>query len=98
MSFGLRLQPEAREDIRSAARWYEARRRGLGRRLVAEVDACLAAIRERPRRFPRVHRHFRRALIRRFPYGVVFAVAHDTVEVVACLHHRRDPDIWISRT
>lgn len=37
------LLAEAATDIREAFHWYEARRAGLGRELVAEVDAASAA-------------------------------------------------------
>lgn len=97
MSYGLRLQPEARDDIREARRWYDEQRAGLGREFVEEVETALGAIRENPARFTLIYRHFRRALVHRFPYGIVFAVVDDTVQIVACLHVRRDPDTWLGR-
>jgi plasmid stabilization system protein ParE len=97
VSYGLRLQPEARDDIREARRWYDGQRAGLGREFVEEVQTVLGAIRDNPARFTPIYRHFRRALLNRFPYGIVFAVAGDTVQVVACLHVRRDPDTWLDR-
>ncbi|HEX7243722.1 MAG TPA: type II toxin-antitoxin system RelE/ParE family toxin [Longimicrobiaceae bacterium] len=97
MTYRLRLQPEARDDIRSAVRWYEDQKAGLGRDFLLDVEASFAAIRDQPLRFPSVHPRFRRALLHRFPYGLAFAVADDMVEVFACFHVRRDPDVWISR-
>jgi plasmid stabilization system protein ParE len=97
VSYRLRLQPEARDDIRSAARWYNKQRRGLGEEFVQEVEASLSVIREQPYRFPIMYRHFRRTLLHRFPYGISFAVVDDTIQVVACLHVRRDPETWTSR-
>ena len=40
----VRVEPEAKEELAAAALWYEQRREGLGRELLAEVDAVLAAI------------------------------------------------------
>lgn len=97
MSYKLRLQPEARDDIREARLWYDEQRAGLGREFVEEVETVLGAIRSNPARFTVVYRHFRRALLHRFPYGIVFAVTDDTVQVVACLHARRDPATWRDR-
>lgn len=97
MSYRLRLQPEARDDIREARLWYDEQRAGLGKDFVQEVETALGAIRSNPARFSPIYRHFRRALLHRFPYGIVFAVSDDTVQVVACLHARRDPDTWLHR-
>lgn len=58
----------------------------------AEADIARA-----PRRFPVIRRNMRRALLRRFPYGVFFVEAVDAVQVVACLHARRDPHEWSER-
>lgn len=97
MSYRLRLQPEARDDIREARLWYDEQRAGLGREFVEEVETVLGAIRTNPARFTVVYRHFRRALLHRFPYGIVFAVTDETVQVVPCLHARRDPGTWRDR-
>ncbi len=97
MSYKLRLQPEARDDIREARLWYEKQRAGLGGEFVQEVEAALGAVRTNPARFSLVYKHFRRALLHRFPYGIVFAVTDDTVQIIACLHARRDPDSWLDR-
>jgi hypothetical protein len=39
----------------------------------------------------------RRALLRKFPYGVFYFVFDDTVVVLACFHTRRDPKDWQKR-
>jgi hypothetical protein len=48
----VRVEPEAKQELAAAAAWYEQRRGGLGRELLAEVDAVLAAIGRSPSRFP----------------------------------------------
>ncbi len=39
----------------------------------------------------------RRALVRRFPYAVYFAIEHDVIIVLAVLHVSRDPTEWQRR-
>jgi plasmid stabilization system protein ParE len=39
----------------------------------------------------------RRALLRRFPYAVYFAVERDVVVILAVLHVSRDPAEWQRR-
>jgi hypothetical protein len=41
MSYPILITPEAEEDIRSAAVWYESKREGLGREFVGRVDRVL---------------------------------------------------------
>jgi plasmid stabilization system protein ParE len=51
-----------------------------------------------PRQFPVVHKKARRALLRHFPYALVYVIeADDTLTVVACFHGSRDPAHWQGR-
>ena len=50
--------------------------------------------RTRPLQFPEVEPNVRRALLRRFPFAVYFLAEAGTVEIIAVLHMRRDPETW----
>jgi toxin ParE1/3/4 len=89
--------PAAEADIVQAALWYEQRAPGLGADFLRAVDVALAEITRMPERFPVVHRTCRRALLRRFPYGVYYLPTAELVGVVACMHARRDPRRWQQR-
>lgn len=93
----LSLRDEAEEDIRDAAQWYEGERVGLGREFTRAVRALLATVAREPERYPRARAEVRRALLRRFPYAVYFVVEPEVVVVLACVHVRRDPQVWQSR-
>jgi plasmid stabilization system protein ParE len=80
-----------------AALWYESRSLGLGADFLRAVDVCLSEIQRSPDRFPQVYRQGRRALVRRFPYAVYFVSTATTIQVVACMHVRRDPRRWQER-
>jgi toxin ParE1/3/4 len=48
--------------------------------------------------FPAIHKSVRRALLRRFPYALMFVIETDgTVTVIACFHGSRDPMRWQKR-
>jgi len=83
--------------VEDAFLWYESQRAGLGEEFLSSIQATLQAIGENPLRFPVVHHSTRRALVRRFPYGVFYRVLEDVVLVVACFHARRDPGRWGER-
>ena len=91
------IRPEAESDIGDAYAWYEKQREGLGFDFLLCVEETIDRIRETPEAYPRVHKQARRALIRRFPYGVFYIVETDKVVVVAVYHGRRDPKGWRAR-
>jgi plasmid stabilization system protein ParE len=91
------LRRQAKGDLREAFHWYEDKQPGLGRRLLASVEASLASIRENPRMYPRVDPSIRRASARPFPFGVFYRIEGDKIRVIAILHNARDPQIWKGR-
>jgi plasmid stabilization system protein ParE len=95
----LRVLPEAEEELAQAARWYEERRPGLGIELVVTVDLALQQIREAPDAYPlwQADRPYRKLVMRRFPYVVMFTVHDDVVEVLAIAHAKRRPGYWADR-
>ena len=96
----LRLRPAARDDLDAAARWYEAQEIGLGRQFLTEVRLVFQRIRSNPAAYPTSYSGTRRALIRRFPYGVVYLPVpeQDCVVVLAVLHCGRDSRVWRQRS
>lgn len=91
------IQPEAERDLAEAFIWYETQRPGLGNELLLSIEASLAAIQRRPESFPIIHREIRRALIRRFPYGIFYIVDEDSLVILAIFHAKRDPRKWKKR-
>ena len=89
--------PAAAADIEDAYRWYEARRTGLGDSFLASIQISVGSIQENPGKYPVIHRNTRRALVRRFPYGLFFVEGSEQIVAVACFHVRQDPRRWDSR-
>jgi len=87
----LLLRIRAEEELTTAALWYETQRPGLGREFLEEADAVLRQIRLFPEGFPLRHRHFHRALLRRFPDGIFYANEGDVIVVLAVIHLAQDP-------
>ena len=88
----------ARAELVDAQDWYENEAPGLGRRFRQAVNAVIQRMSANPRQFPVVHKNIRRALLRRFPYALMFVLADDaTLTVIACFHGSRDPVRWQER-
>ena len=94
----VRLRPEAEQDLLEAALWYEANEPGLGGQFLDQVQATLAAIADQPAAYTVVHNSVRRALVRRFPFGVFYMIEDDGALIVAILHGSRHPRTWRERT
>lgn len=97
MSCKVFVRPEAERDLASSYAFYQECRRGLGEDFLSSVEESFERISNNPFLYPDVHRGIRRALLRRFPYGVFYLVIDDWVSVLAVLHAARDPDEWQTR-
>jgi plasmid stabilization system protein ParE len=91
------IRPEAEDELLEAIDWYEARSPGLGAELLRCVDASFHRIQRHPEAYPVAHRLTRMALVRRFPYLVLYRVVGEFISVVAIFHAKRDPKIWKRR-
>ena len=99
----LRLLGEARLEIEQAAEWYEDKRLGLGEDFLQELEAAYLKIESHPRRYSSLSvagmedRDFRRIILRRFPYKVVYEIQTNEIVVLAVAHGHRRPNYWIER-
>jgi plasmid stabilization system protein ParE len=71
--------------------WYEQRAQGLGSEFLRAVEAVIAVIEQYPKQNPIVLGLARRAVLRRFPYSVIYIESESEILVLACFHGRRDP-------
>ena len=97
MKKALIIRPDAERDLAEAYGWYEARVPGLGSDFLMSIDAALSSIQRTPEMYPIVYKNVRRALVRRFPYGIFYLVEEDRIVVLGILHARRDPKTWQDR-
>jgi toxin ParE1/3/4 len=91
------VRAEAEADLAASKLWYDDQHEGLGARFIVEVDATFRRIEANPMAFSLVRGKLRRALMRRFPFGVFYALAETHIVVVAVLHAARDPRLWGKR-
>ena len=97
MAAELTFAPETALDIEQAYASYEARRAGLGEEFLSCVDACVQAICRSPEVQAKIHKEYRRALLRRFPFAVFYEHVAGTIKVYGVIHTSRNPEIWRER-
>ena len=93
----LSVRPQAEREIQDAAQWYERESQGLGPAFLRVVEQARLSVAENPLRFPLLYGDIRRALLRRFPYGIFFRVRADRITVIGVMHLSRDPIRWQRR-
>ena len=96
-AYRLVAEPRADLDVAAAYQWYEGERAGLGLQFLEELRAVYDRIAEDPLRYQDLESGIRRALLRRFPYSIYFAVESDVVVILAVLHVSRSPIEWQRR-
>jgi plasmid stabilization system protein ParE len=97
MAAELILAPEAARDLEEAADWYENQRPGLGEELLRCVEACIQAVCRTPEMHAKVHEDYRRSLVRRFPYAIIYECKDNVVTIYSIFHTSQDPRKWRSR-
>lgn len=102
MTRAVHLHPEAAAELEETVVWYEQRHPGLGRRLLAAVDAAIEGIQLWPESAPawsapEAPGATRRAAVRGFPYRIVYIEREESIEVLALAHDKRKPGYWRDR-
>jgi plasmid stabilization system protein ParE len=88
----------ARSDLEDALTWYEAHAPETVPRFREALRVAVARLGENPKQFPASSNKTRRALLRHFPYLLIFSETPAAVYVVAVFHTSRDPKVWRNRT
>jgi len=92
------FHPEAQEEYEEAISWYRVRSPQASIRFEAEVERVIRVIESEPERFARYDAFNRFALLRRFPYSIVYQHCADSIYVIAVAHGSRLPGYWRHRT
>jgi plasmid stabilization system protein ParE len=89
--------PEADEEFREAARYYESEAPGIGMAFVVEVHKTVTDIVEFPLAAQIVRLSIRKKVLRHFSYNVLYSIEPDKIVIVAVAHQRRRSNYWRSR-
>ena len=95
MSRPYRLRPEAQKEMRQAACWLDAERKGRGAEFTNAVISQLKRIANRPDAWPLVSKNVRQSPVPRWRrYSIYYRVFDDRVEVLSVFHASREPKDW----
>ena len=94
MRWNLIVRPEAEQEITEIYVWYEEQRKGLGNEFLLEIGTGLDFIQNDPYIYASIYKDIRRALLRRFPYGIFYFVTDNNISVFTVMHTKRNPSSW----
>lgn len=94
----VRFHPEAQQEYQEALAWYAVRSRQAAHRFEAEIERTQKLIVENPLQFADYDDGRRLALLRRYPYYLIFEIDSEQVYIIAVAHARRAPNYWQART
>jgi plasmid stabilization system protein ParE len=97
VTWTIQIDPEAREEMEAAYDFYESKRRGWGSRFVDRVQYEIERIQANPMIHAEVHRDVRKAVVRQFPFVLIYRIESTVVRIVAVFHTSRDPGAWRKR-
>jgi plasmid stabilization system protein ParE len=95
----VRVSEPASVELGEAVRWYEDRRVGLGAEFFDAISTTLLFLSMNATAGAILSGDglTRRALIKRFPYQVVYRIRSSEIVIVAVAHLKRRPGYWKNR-
>ena len=97
MQRSVRFHPAALQDAEGAAAWYAERSVRAAVRFLDELDRLIDLIALSPDGYQTFDTDLRRAVLRRFPFYIVFRADVVNVVVLAVAHGKRRPRFWQNR-
>ncbi len=92
MAYQLELRENARTGVINGFKWYETKSEGLGARFVQQVEDVIEYIGKDPLHFQVRYKDYREALLKNFPYVVIYQVIGNLVIVSSVYPARANPE------
>jgi len=87
----------AEKELLSSRDFYDELTPYLGMKFILEVEHIIHIIKNNPLTFPIYFKNYRKALLRKFPYSIIYRIENERVLILAIAHERRKPNYFASR-
>ncbi|HPQ53182.1 MAG TPA: type II toxin-antitoxin system RelE/ParE family toxin [Spirochaetota bacterium] len=87
----------AENEFLLAIEYYESQQPGLGLQFSREVYASITRICEHPLAWEMLDNELRRCITGRFPYGLIYRIVADSIQIIAVMHLNREPGYFRGR-
>ena len=86
------------EEVSESADYYEGEVEGLGKAFLGRVHNAIEDVKSNPLMYRIIQGDYRRHLLARFPFAIIYRIEHHKIYVLAVMHLKRSPYYWRSRT
>ncbi len=94
----LTFHPDVANEVKASYEWYQNQTDGLGDDFLHELESAYQMIVEFPATWPIYNNHYRRFLLGKFPFSLIYREDKNIIYVVAIMHNSRKPGYWKNRT
>ena len=84
--------PLAARELVTESQRYEKKAEGLGDLFIDDVEIATKQILAFPESGPRFGDRFRRVILMRFSFTIVYSTSSETLRIIAIMHQHRGPE------
>lgn len=98
MSYRVEFLGIAETELDDAVEYYAQQKTNRSTSFIIALDGLIQHVLEHPYMFPKVKNELRKAVLKGFPYNIIYEIHHpDVILILAIAHQRKDPKRWIDR-
>jgi plasmid stabilization system protein ParE len=97
MSYNIIFKEEAVNDVSDAWRWYESRQKGLGNKLLNEIEEYIKILEREPQLYQIRENRMQYCPLKKFPYIIVYEIEDLQVVIFALFNTHMHPLRLIKR-
>lgn len=91
------FHPDAKGEFFEAIAYYEECQEGLGLEFAREIYSAVQRVIHFPVAWAKVSKNTRRCLVNRFPYGVIYQIGKEEINIIAVMPLNKKPGYWKKR-
>ena len=85
-------------ELDNAIEYYNIQSTGLGEKFLDEVLENIELILHFPQLWSQNSENTRKAVLRKFPFNLIYSMHKNKIFIIAVAHQNREPDYWIDRS
>lgn len=97
MRLAASFNPMAEDELGDAVAFYELEAEGLGAALLDIVEHAVGQLLEFPHSGAMMRGPYRKKVLHRFPFSLIYTLKGDEIRILAMMHHKRRPFYWRGR-
>ena len=84
-------------ELDDAIEYYNLQSPGLGARFLDEILETIELVSRFPELWTQNTINTRKAVLRKFPFNLIYSRLEDKIYIIAIAHQNREPEYWIDR-